>query len=86
VPRSSEIATKLWPAGGVQRCQLGEDQLLGCGIDHQRLVTALAATELDRALTRARMAVEHRAQLDDDPPARREPVWRRRGGLHADIS
>ena len=52
-PRSSEIAVKR-AAGLVQRLELGEDDLLGLAVDHQRAVAALADARRTRSGPRSR--------------------------------
>ena len=71
---------------GVQPRELGEDQILRGLIDHKRPVAALAEADDRGAIAGGGKRGEHRVELDGDPPARRKPIRRWGGGLHAVIS
>ena len=58
--------------------QLGEHQLLGLLVDHERAIAARPAADRDRALAGRRVRGEHRREPADDPLAGRQPVRLRR--------
>ena len=64
----------------VKALELGEHRVLRGAVDDQRLVAALAATRLTRALARGRIGVQHRPQPAHRPPARDQPVGAQGGG------
>ena len=64
-------------AVAVEAVELGEDGVLGGGVDDEREVAALAALAgLDDALRARRMVAEHRAQALGGAAAGAEPIVR----------